>query len=93
MGHKFCEGLLRLGRGRSPYETNSSMPSEEGLEQLGACAQEPDILYVNLDLKIQEARTAGINLSLSPLQYCVLNAPPPPPQKKKKKKKKKKEKF
>ena len=46
MGHKFCEGLLRLGRGRTTYESNSSMPSEAGLEQLGACAQDPDLGYV-----------------------------------------------
>ena len=46
MGHKFCEALLRLGRGRTTYETNSSMPSEEGLEQLGACAQDPDLRLV-----------------------------------------------
>ncbi|XP_052795258.1 cytosolic carboxypeptidase 1-like [Mya arenaria] len=37
MGHRFCEGLLRLGRGRGNlYETNLTMPCETSLEQLGA---------------------------------------------------------
>lgn len=50
MGQKFCEGLLRLGRGRTSYETNFSMPSESGLEQLGAYGHSPEYLYVFLSL-------------------------------------------
>lgn len=44
MGQKFCEGLLRLGRGKSSYETNFSLPSESGLEQLGAYGNSADYL-------------------------------------------------
>lgn len=44
MGHKFCEGLLRLGRGKFSYEANSTMPSESSLEQLGAYAGARDFI-------------------------------------------------
>lgn len=44
MGHKFCEGLLRLGRGRTSYEANSAMPSESTLEQLGAYGNAQDFI-------------------------------------------------
>ncbi|KAH3841440.1 cytosolic carboxypeptidase 1-like [Dreissena polymorpha] len=44
MGHQFCEGLLRLGRGRTSYETSYTLPCETSLEQLGAYGTATDYI-------------------------------------------------
>ncbi|KAL4227460.1 Cytosolic carboxypeptidase 1 [Mactra antiquata] len=61
MGHKFCEGLLRLGRGS--YETNASMPSESSLEQLGAYGNASDYLGDNPESDLRAIEEEDKDLS------------------------------